>query len=414
MAELEQTLLNWLQAGRRFSVAIVVETWASAPRPAGSMMAVASDGQTVGSLSGGCVESAVHELALEVLATGQAKLSHYGTSDDEAYAVGLACGGQIEALVIPVVDEARRVPLAAYMRALEESRPAALALELPVIRETSADEVFGRAAEDSGASEGIGGTGRMLFIEPAEGAAGVPSSAGRDSAAAEAGAEWRTSGTLGHPRLDEHVTTDAGAMIAQGRSGVREYDSTGMRLGAGTRIFVTTSDPPPRLIIFGAIDYAAALSQLGKFLGYQVTVCDARPIFATPERFPDADEVIVSWPHRYLAEEVRAGRIEGSTVIAVLTHDLKFDVPVLLEAARSVAGYIGALGSRRTHRLRVEAMSLAGASAAEIDRIHGPIGLDLGARSPEATAVSIFAEVLLEFAQGSGLSLRRTSGPIHS
>lgn len=417
MAELEQTLLNWLQVGRRFSVAIVVETWASAPRPAGAMMAVASDGQTVGSLSGGCVESAVHELALEVLTTGQARLSHYGTSDDEAYAVGLACGGQIEALVIPVVNEATTVPLAAYMRALEESRPAALALELPMIRETSADEVFGRAAEDSVASEGVvdaDDTGRMLFIEPAEGAAGVPSSAGRHGAAAKAGAEWRRSGTLGHPRLDEHVTTDAGAMITQGRSGVREYDSTGMRLGAGTRIFVTTSDPPPRLIIFGAIDYAAALSQLGKFLGYQVTVCDARPIFATPERFPDADEVIVSWPHRYLAEEVRAGRIEGSTVIAVLTHDLKFDVPVLLEAARSVAGYIGALGSRRTHKLRVDAMSLAGASAAEIDRIHGPIGLDLGARSPEATAVSIFAEVLLEFAQGTGRSLRRTTGPIHS
>lgn len=404
MAELEQTLLDWLQSGRRFSVAVVVETWSSAPRPAGAMMAVASDGQTVGSLSGGCVESAVHELALEVLATGQARLAHYGTSDDEAYAVGLACGGQIEALVIPIVDETTTVPLAGYLRALEESRPAALALELPVIRETSAGDLGD--TDDP--------TGRILFIEPAGSAAGVPAAAGRRSATGGTEAEWRTSGTLGHPRLDEHVTTDAGAMIAQGRTGVREYDSTGKRLGAGTRIFVTTSVPPSRLIIFGAIDYAAALSQLGKFLGYQVTVCDARSIFATPERFPDAHEVIVSWPHRYLDDEVRAGRIDSSTVIAVLTHDLKFDVPVLLEAARSKAGYIGALGSRRTHTLRVEAMAQAGASTAEIDRIHGPIGLDLGARSPEATAVSIFAEVLLEFARGSGRSLRNTTGPIHS
>lgn len=402
MAELEQTLLKWLQTGRRFAVAIVVETWSSAPRPAGAMMAVAADGQAVGSLSGGCVESAVHELALEVLSTGQARLAHYGTSDDEAFAVGLSCGGQIQALVIPVIDEATTLPLAGYLRALEDSRPAALALELSVICEAPDEDGVGAAgtadADDTGDY-----AGRMLFIEPT-GA----------SAVGEAAHAWTTSGTFGHPRLDEHVITDAGAMIAQGRSGVREYDSTGKRLGAGTRIFVTTSVPPARLVIFGAIDYAAALSKLGRFLGYQVTVCDARPIFATPERFPDAHEVIVSWPHRYLSEEIKAGKIDGSTVIAVLTHDLKFDVPVLLEAARSDAGYIGALGSRRTHMLRVEAMTQAGADSAEIERIHGPIGLDLGARSPEATAVSIFAEVLLEFAQGTGRSLRRTTGPIHS
>lgn len=402
MAELEQTLLTWLQTGRRFAVAIVVETWSSAPRPAGAMMAVAADGQAVGSLSGGCVESAAHELALEVLSTGQARLAHYGTSDDEAFAVGLSCGGQIQALVIPVIDEATTLPLAGYLRALEDSRPAALALELPVIRETPDEDGVG-AAGTADAGDTGDYAGRMLFIEPTG-----------TSPVGEAAHEWRTSGTFGHPRLDEHVITDAGAMIAQGRSGVREYDSTGKRLGAGTRIFVTTSVPPARLVIFGAIDYAAALSKLGRFLGYQVTVCDARPIFATPERFPDAHEVIVSWPHRYLSEEIRAGKIDGSTVIAVLTHDLKFDVPVLLEAARSDAGYIGALGSRRTHTLRVEALTQAGADSAEIERIHGPIGLDLGARSPEATAVSIFAEVLLEFAQGTGRSLRRTTGPIHS
>lgn len=406
MAELEQTLLRWIHAGRRFSVAIVVETWSSAPRPAGAMMAVAADGQAVGSLSGGCVESAVHELALEVLETGQAKLAHYGTSDDEAYAVGLACGGQIETLVIPVVDEETSVPLEGYLRALGESRPAALAVELPVIHEAAVDD---DDDDDDGDDSGeAAATGRLLLIEPS----GTGDS--DDDLTGKLKPLWRGSGSFGHPRLDEHVITDAGAMIAQGRSGVREYDSSGRRLGAGTRVFVTTSVPPSRLLIFGAIDYAAALSRLGRFLGYKVTVCDARPIFATAERFPDADEVIVSWPHRYLTEEVQAGRIDGSTVIAVLTHDLKFDVPVLLEAVRSDAGYIGALGSRRTHSLRVEAMTQAGASSAEIEQIHGPIGLDLGARSPEATAISIFAEVLLEFAKGSGRSLRSTTGPIHA
>jgi xanthine dehydrogenase accessory factor len=371
------SILAWLDAGRNLALAVVTKTWSSAPRPAGAMMAVAADGQVIGSLSGGCVESAVHELALEVLSTGRAASAHYGTIDAEAFAVGLACGGEIDVLVTPVLEPATVSRLRIYLEAVSGSRAAALALELP------------GATEEDGAE--LDGPSRILALD----------------------AEGRAHGDFAHDRLTEHISTDARAMIADGAAGILEYDETGRRLGSGTRVFVTTSTPPPRLLIFGAIDYAAALAELGRFLGYRVTVCDARQVFTTTERFPAAHEVVVSWPHRYFAAEAAAGRIDASTVVAVLTHDLKFDVPVLLEAVRSAADYVGALGSRRTHAQRTEALLEAGASEEEIARIHGPIGLDLGARSPEATALSILAEVLAERSQGTGVSLSVTTGAIH-
>ncbi|KHS51074.1 XdhC family protein [Brevibacterium linens] len=370
-------MLAWLEGGRDFALAVVTKTWSSAPRPAGAMMAVALDGQVIGSLSGGCVESAVHELALEVLRNGRAASAHYGTSDAEAFAVGLACGGQIDVLVTPVLGPDTVSQLRIYLEAVSGSRAAALALELPGVTE--------------GDGADLGGASRILAID----------------------AEGTAHGNFSHERLTEHISMDARAMIADGATGILEYDETGRRLGSGTRVFVTTSTPPPRLLIFGAIDYAAALAELGRFLGYRVTVCDARRVFTTSERFPAAHEVVVSWPHRYFAAEDAAGRIDASTVVAVLTHDLKFDVPVLLEAVRSAADYVGALGSRRTHAQRTEALLDAGASEEEIARIHGPIGLDLGARSPEATAISIFAEVLVERSRGTGASLRATTGAIH-
>lgn len=373
-----ESILDWLSAKRDFALAVVTKTWSSAPRPAGAMMAVAADGEVIGSLSGGCVESAVHELALEVLTTGRAASAHYGTSDAEAFAVGLACGGQIDVLVTPIIESADASRLRIYLEAVAGSQAAALALELP-----------GRTADDGG---NLSGPSRSLVLD----------------------VDGTAHGNFGHARLTEHIATDAQAMIATGAAAILEFDDTGRRLGAGTRIFVTTSTPPPRLLIFGAIDYAAALAELGRFLGYRVTVCDARKVFTTAERFPAAHDVVVSWPHRYFAAEAEAGRLEASTVVAVLTHDLKFDVPVLLEAVRSEAGYVGALGSRRTHAQRTDALREAGASDEEIARIHGPIGLDLGARSPEATAVSIFAEVLAEGSKATGASLSVTTGQIHS
>ena len=370
-------MLAWLSAHRTFALAVVTSTWSSAPRPAGAMMAVAEDGEVIGSLSGGCVESAVHELALTVLDTGRAVSTRFGTSDDEAFAVGLACGGQIDVLVTPIAGDACAARLRTYLEAESASTAAALAFELPGPTEAE--------------SSSLPGPSRLLAVD----------------------ADQDVHGDFGHARLTEHIATDAAGMIADGGTGILEFDETGRRLGSGTRIFVTTSTPPPRLLIFGAIDYAAALAELGRFLGYRVTVCDARPVFTTAARFPAAHEVIVAWPHRYFAAEADAGRVDSSTVVTVLTHDLKFDVPVLLEAVRSNADYVGALGSRRTHEQRTAALREAGATDEEIVRIHGPIGLDLGARSPEATAVSILAEVLLTRSRGTGSSLSATTGAIH-
>ena len=181
------------------------------------------------------------------------------------------------------------------------------------------------------------------------------------------------------------------------------------------RVFVSSYAPKPRMLVFGAIDFAAAVARMGSFLGYHVTVCDARPVFATRSRFPDADEVVVTWPHRYLADEVEAGRIDERTVLAVLTHDPKFDVPLLQVALRLPAvAYVGAMGSRRTHADRIVRLREAGLSDAEIARLSSPIGLDLGARTPEETAVSIAAEIIARRWGGGGTRLADGDGPIHA
>ena len=180
------------------------------------------------------------------------------------------------------------------------------------------------------------------------------------------------------------------------------------------RVFVDVHAPAPRMLVFGAIDFAAACARIGKFLGYTVTVCDARPVFATTSRFPDADEVVVDWPHRYLSAEAQAGRVDGRTVLCVLTHDSKFDVPLLEVALRlPEVGYIGAMGSRRTHDDRLERLREAGLTEPELTRLASPIGLDLGARTPEETAVSIAAEIIAFRWGGQGSRLTDVRGPIH-
>jgi xanthine dehydrogenase accessory factor len=180
------------------------------------------------------------------------------------------------------------------------------------------------------------------------------------------------------------------------------------------RVFVWAFAAKPRMLVFGAIDFAAAVARVGSFLGYHVTVCDARPVFATNTRFPQADEVVVSWPHRYLKAERDAGRIDGRTIICVLTHDPKFDVPLLEVALRlPQVGYVGAMGSRRTHEDRLARLVEAGLTEEELGRLRSPIGLDLGARTPEETAVSIAAEIIAERWGGSGEPLAETRGRIH-
>jgi xanthine dehydrogenase accessory factor len=177
-------------------------------------------------------------------------------------------------------------------------------------------------------------------------------------------------------------------------------------------LFVASYAPPPRMIVFGAIDFAAAVARLGAYLGFRVTVCDARPVFATPRRFPDS-EVVVDWPHRYLTRELEAGRVDPRTVVCVLTHDPKFDVPVLEVALAHEFAFVGAMGSRRTHSDRLARLREAGVPAEHLARLSSPIGLDLGARTPEETAVSIAAEIIARRWGGGGLPLSALDARIH-
>ncbi|MCV7103513.1 XdhC family protein, partial [Mycobacterium palustre] len=221
-------------------------------------------------------------------------------------------------------------------------------------------------------------------------------------------------GSLGSARADAAVADDARGLLAVGRSDVLKYGPDGQRLGDGMEVFVSSFAPRPRMLVFGAIDFAAALARQGSFLGYRVTVCDARAVFATPARFPGAENVVVDWPHRYLAAQAEAGAVDAGTVICVLTHDPKFDVPLLEVALRlPQVGYVGAMGSRRTHDDRLNRLRAAGLTDAELGRLSSPIGLDLGARTPEETAVSIAADIIAKRWGGGGRPLTQTAGRIH-
>jgi xanthine dehydrogenase accessory factor len=381
-------ICKWWEAGESFGLATVVRTFSSAPREPGAAMGVSADGEAVGSVSGGCVEGAVYELAGEVRGSGQAVLQTYGISEDDAFAVGLTCGGIIDIFVEPVSSQTfpELGDVAAAVRAEE-----------PVVVATVIDGP-GRV----GARRVIWGSGAGQ--DQRDGSADGPGSGGPGTDG------LRSSGTLGSgERLDQAVDDDARGMLAQGLTGIRRYGASGERLGDELSVFVQSFAPPPRMLVFGAIDFAAAVAREGKFLGYRVTVCDARPVFATRRRFPDADEVVTDWPHRYLAGQ----NVDARTVICVLTHDPKFDVPLLEVALRTPAGYIGAMGSRRTHDDRLARLREVGLTEDELARLRSPIGLDLGARTPEETAVAIAAELIQLRWGGSGRPLTATTGRIH-
>lgn len=371
MREVLPELLAWWEAGETVGVGTVVATFRSAPRPAGASMLVGPDGSAVGSVSGGCVEGAVYELGESVVASGVPVLQRYGVSDDDAFAVGLTCGGILDVFVEKVNKET--FPSLGDIAAdLEAGRPVAIAT---VIEHPNASWV-----------------GRRMIVRP----------------------DVAPVGHLGSPRADDAVHDDAIGLLAAGHNATLTYGPDGERRGEGMRVFVWAFAPKPRLLVFGAIDFAAAVARVGSFLGYHVTVCDARPIFATVSRFPEADEVIVDWPHRYLTAERDAGRIDPRTVITVLTHDPKFDVPVLEIALRlPEVAYVGAMGSRRTHDDRMERLREAGLTEAELAHLASPIGLDLGARTPEETAISIAAEIIAGRWGGSGEPLGSTEGRIH-
>lgn len=222
-----------------------------------------------------------------------------------------------------------------------------------------------------------------------------------DSGAAMALGTWWTAGA----EFDERVVAEAQAMLDAGTTGIRTIGCD----DAEVTVFVESHVPPPRMIVFGAIDFAAAVARIGKFLGYHVTVCDAREVFATRARFPDADEVVVEWPNKYLART----HVDSRTVLCVLTHDAKFDVPLLEVALRLPVAFVGAMGSRRTHLDRLDRLRAVGVTEAELARLRSPIGLDLGGRTPEETAVSIAAEIVAVRRGGSGVPLGVHGGPIH-
>jgi xanthine dehydrogenase accessory factor len=374
MREVMADLLRWWEAGETVGMGTVVATFRSAPRPAGASMLVGPGGEAVGSVSGGCVEGAVYELAEEVVASGEPVLERYGVSDDEAFAVGLTCGGILD-VYVEKVDRETFPELGSIAEDIEQGRPVAVAtvVEHP-------DPAW---------------VGRRVVVRP-----------GDDGP--------RRLGSLGSERADDAVTDDVVGLLASGHHATLMYGPDGERRGEGMRVFVWAFAPPPRMLVFGAIDFAAAVARIGSFLGYQVTVCDARPVFATASRFPSADAVVVDWPHRYLQAEADAGRIDGRTVLCVLTHDPKFDVPLLKVALRlPEVGYVGAMGSRRTHDDRHARLKEAGLTDDELAGLASPIGLDLGARTPEETAVSIAAEIIALRWGGQGGRLVDEKGRIH-
>ncbi|MEU6883260.1 XdhC/CoxI family protein [Streptomyces sp. NPDC046712] len=367
MLDIAEELHRWVEQGREFAVATVVAVGGSAPRQPGAALAVDSDGTAIGSVSGGCVEGAVYELCQQALEDGKAVVERFGYSDEDAFAVGLTCGGIIDILVTPV----RGGVFPAALAAAAVREPAALA------RITEGPEDL---------------MGRALLVRPDGSYEG---------------------GLGGHPELDRTAAGEALAMLDAGRTGTVEIGEDGSRCGQPLTLLVESSVPAPRMIVFGAIDFASALVRVGKFLGYHVTVCDARPVFATKLRFPEADEIVVEWPHRYLEASAASGDVDARTVLCVLTHDAKFDVPLLEAALKLPVAYVGAMGSRRTHEDRNKRLREVGVTELELARLRSPIGLDLGARTPEETALSIAAEIVANRRGGSGVSLTGAHTPIH-
>jgi xanthine dehydrogenase accessory factor len=366
MLNIADTLHRWCREGRPFALATVVDVTGSAPLPAGTSIAVDEDGGAVGSISGGCVEGAVYELCRQVLQDRRApQRAWFGYSDEDAFAVGLTCGGELDVLV-QRVDPGRQPHLATVLAEAVRGRPAAVA------------QVVNGPTELLGSLLGVLGD-RQIAVTDLDG------------------------------NTARAVADEARAVLRTGRTARSTLGGDADTCPERLSVLVHVAATRPRMLIFGAVDFAAALSQAGRFLGYQVTVCDARPVFATPARFPHADEVVTEWPHRYLEHT----EVDARTAVCVLTHDAKFDIPLLRLALTLPVGYVGAMGSRRTHDERLRLLDKAGVTEEQLTALHSPIGLDLGARTPEETAVSITAEIIAHTNNASGLPLVQRTGPIH-
>ena len=368
MKEILDDIDRWRDAGQRIALARVVDIEGSGPRDPGASMAVNEDGEVAGSVSGGCVEGAVVTEALDILASGDRRMVSFGYSDDEAFAVGLTCGGTVHLFIEPLDWQA--APMSEMFEALET----ALRTNQPVALVTVVEGPH---------------VGRKLLVGP----------------------DREPLGSLGDPDLDRVVARDALGELEAGTTIVRHYGGHGEARERTVSVFVESFAPPPQMLVFGAVDFTKALVKVAKVLGYRITVCDAREVFATRRRFPDADEVVVDWPHRLLE---RVGSDLGPRdAICVLTHDHKFDIPAIVAALRTDVGYLGAMGSRRTHADRVERLRAEGVDDVGIGRVMAPIGLDLGGRTPEETAISICAEIIALRTGRVAPSLRDSDGAIH-
>jgi xanthine dehydrogenase accessory factor len=313
-----ETLERWAADGTPVAIATVVDTERSAPRQPGAVLAVSEGGDVAGSVTGGCVEPAVYGEARDVLAGGDPRLKTYGIADEEAFEVGLPCGGTVHIFV----DRLEPELVAPIAEAVRREQPIALEIRI--------------TGDDAGAKRLVG------------------------------------------PDEDG----PAGQLLARGETGIVDTPEG--------QLFVSSFAPRPAMYVFGAVDHAAAVAEVGQFLGFRVTICDARARFVTPERFPGVDELVVEWPDRFLAN----APVDERTAICVLTHDHKFDVPVLKVALATPAGYIGAMGARRTNEERAERLRAEGVTDDELARIHAPIGLKIGSRTPQEVAVAVAAEIV--------------------
>jgi xanthine dehydrogenase accessory factor len=347
--ELLPEIERWRARGDRIALATVVATRKSAPRPVGSKLVISERGEMVGSVSGGCVENEVYGEACEILEGAAPQLLSYGISDDQAFAVGLPCGGEIDVFVDAVPEK-----LLERLAELVESDERAVLFTVV-----------------DGAPLGA----QLLMTEAGERAGAGPEEL--------------------EERFDE--------VLRGGRNVLLELD-------AGQTVFAEVFGPPPRVLVFGAVDTAEALCRAAGSLGWRTIVSDARGKFATPERLPSADEVVVAWPDETLARV----HPDHQTAVVVLTHDERFDVPALKGALETEAFYVGALGSRRNQARRRERLLEEGVSEEQLERISGPSGLDIGAETPAETALSILAEILAVRAGREGGKLKESKGRIHA
>ncbi len=360
----EAIAVRWLRERRRFVQALLVEVEGSAPLPPGAMMLIGERGEIEGSITGGCVEGAVVTEAEAILAgeRGPGALT-YGISDELAGSVGLMCGGTVHIFIQELVGTAGEIERSALTEHLA-GRPAAVATLL------------------DGPSIGA----RLGIID------------------------HEATGSLGRAELlDRNVGRESSGLLADGKTMLRRFGADGATLGDDLTVHIRSYAPPPRMVIFGAVDFSAAMAPFAARIGYEVSICDARERFVHSRRFSSHAEVRVGWPQE-LMDGVELGARDA---VLVFSHDPKYDEPALRCALATDAGYIGALGSRQTTVKREARLRAAGVSDADLARIHAPCGLDIGNRTAEETAVSILAEIIAGRAERAAQPLRETSGPIH-